>query len=261
MTDAERDALARALADLAAAAGSAVLSIGFEAAHRRIKADASLVTDADEAAEAVVLDGLARILPGVPIIAEEEVAAGRIPTLRGAFFLVDALDGTREFAAGRNEYTVNIAFVEDGLPVAGAVHQPPTATTWWGGAVAWRRQWGTSDAEIETRPYPHHGLTAIVSRSNDTPETQGFLAHLPVVERVPSGSSLKFCRVAEGAADVYARAAPIMEWDTAAGEAVLSAAGGVTRGLDGGLFLYGGVERAFARAPFAAWGRIALKAR
>lgn len=240
------DALLAALAELAVHAGREILAVaanGFEVAT---KVDASPVTVADQRAEALILAHLATILPGVPVVAEEEVSAGRAPSDLGRrFLLVDPLDGTREFVSGNGEYTVNIGLVEDGRPVLGVVHAPALGEIHVGrvGVGAAR---GVVDAEgriawtpIAVRPAEPTRLAVLASRSHAGPDTEAYLARLSNAERVAAGSSLKFCRVAEGAADLYPRMGPTMEWDTAAGVAVLEAAGGRVVELDGAPLSYG----------------------
>lgn len=207
----------------------------------RTKADASPVTEADEAGEAVILEGLARLTPEIPVVAEEKVAAGDVPTLDdGPFWLVDPLDGTKEFISRNGEFTVNIALVEGHEPVLGVVLAPALGKVWWGarGLGTWMR---TEDGEVQSiqvRQPPSTGLTAVASRSHSDAETDAFLDAAGAVERISAGSSLKFCLVAEGRADLYPRFGPTMEWDTAAGHAVLAAAGGRVTTRDGAPFLY-----------------------
>lgn len=207
----------------------------------KTKADASPVTAADEASEAVILEGLARLTPGLPVVAEEKVAAGNIPDLdAGPFWLVDPLDGTKEFISKNGEFTVNIALVSSEGPILGVVLAPARERAWWGakdlGANV--RDADGKVAPIKVRPTPAGGLTAVVSRSHSDADTEAFLDKTGVVERISAGSSLKFCLVAEGKADLYPRFGPTMEWDVAAGHAVLLAAGGRVTMLDGGPFLY-----------------------
>jgi 3'(2'), 5'-bisphosphate nucleotidase len=199
------------------------------------KADLSPVTNADHAAEAIILQRLARAARDVPIIAEEEVAAGRVPAIGGEFFLVDPLDGTKEFIQKRGDFTVNIALIRGGSPVLGVVYAPARSSLFAGdvGAhTAFRNDQSTDASEaaprrpIRVRPFPENGLTVVSSRSHSTPETDAYLASYKVSERVSVGSSLKFCLVAAAEADLYPRLGPTMEWDTAAGHAVLAAAGG-----------------------------------
>jgi 3'(2'), 5'-bisphosphate nucleotidase len=263
------DPLLAALVDLAIRAGREILAVAATDFAVEIKADASPVTAADARAEAVILAGLATLLPGVAIVAEEESAAGRRPADLGRrFLLVDPLDGTREFVNRSGEYTVNIALVEDGRPVLGVVHAPALGEVHAGrvgegaahgrleadGTVAW--------TPIAVRPAPTTGLAVLASRSHCGAETEALLARLPVTERVAAGSSLKFCRLAEGVADLYPRLGRTMEWDTAAGDAVLRAAGGHVVTLDGRPLAYGKRRRAedvdFANPWFLALGDDAL---
>ena len=212
------------------------------------KQDASPVTAADHAAEAIILARLAQIAPGIPIVAEEEVAAGRIPRVAGEFFLVDPLDGTKEFIARRGDFTVNIALIRDGMPVLGVVFAPANEKLYIGdvaAAKAFRAAQKPDPAHapareaIRVRQPPAQGLTAVASRSHSNAETDAYLARNKIKDRVSVGSSLKFCLVAAGEADVYPRLGPTMEWDTAAGHAVLSAAGGSVTTLDGAPLRYG----------------------
>ncbi|HEX5077827.1 MAG TPA: 3'(2'),5'-bisphosphate nucleotidase CysQ [Geminicoccaceae bacterium] len=207
----------------------------------RIKADASPVTAADEAAEAVILAGLAALTPAIPVVAEETVAAGRIPALDdGPFWLVDPLDGTKEFISRNGEFTVNIALIEGQEAVLGVVLAPALGKVWWGarghGAAA-RDSERAAPRRIAVRAWPAQPV-AVASRSHADPQTEAFLDEAGVAERISAGSSLKFCLVAEGRADLYPRFGRTMEWDTAAGHAVLSAAGGRVTTRDGAPFRY-----------------------
>lgn len=225
------------------------------------KADASPVTDADHAAEAVILQRLREEAPNIPIVAEEEVAAGRIPEPGSEFFLVDPLDGTKEFIQGRGDFTVNIALVRDCSPVLGVVYAPAKSSLFAGNVSAksaFRSDEDTDNADsaprraIKVRSVPPHGVTAVSSRSHATPETDAYLALLKVSDRVSVGSSLKFCLVASGDADIYPRLGPTMEWDTAAGHAVLLAAGGSVWAPGGVPLLYG--KSGFRNSFFIASG-------
>jgi 3'(2'), 5'-bisphosphate nucleotidase len=229
-------------------AGRAICDIysrGFEVQR---KADTSPVTEADHAAEAIILERLARAAPGIPVVAEEEVAAGRVPVIGERFFLVDPLDGTREFVARRGEFTVNIALIENGDPVLGVVYAPANSRLFAGDVAhgnAFRSAQRTENRElaprepIRVREVPARGLTAVASRSHRTPETDAFLLSAKVKDLVSIGSSLKFGLVASGEADLYPRLGPTMEWDTAAGHAVLAAAGGKVATLEGAPLRYG----------------------
>jgi 3'(2'),5'-bisphosphate nucleotidase len=248
-------------------AGGAIMAVYATDFAVRDKADASPVTVADEAAEKIILEDLAGIAPGIPVVAEESVAAGRVPDISSKsgvsrFFLVDPLDGTKEFISHRDEFTVNIALIEDGEPVLGVVFAPARRELFWGDVRAGRAGQMGSDPDgtmpalgsgILARPRPPRGLVAVGSRSHRTPETDAFLANYPVTEFRSIGSSLKFCLVASGQADVYPRVGTTMEWDTAAGHAVLSAAGGKVTTLEGAPFRYG--KPGFKNGNFVAWGR------
>jgi 3'(2'), 5'-bisphosphate nucleotidase len=239
------------IAEAAREAGEAILAIvrrGFEVESKR---DASPVTEADRAAELVILAALARAAPGVPVIAEEEVAAGRIPAHDEIYFLVDPLDGTKEFVRGGDDYTVNIGLIERGIPRLGVVFAPATGRLHGGcvGDGAWLDE-GAGRSAIATRPRGEI-VTAVASKSHLNQATIDYLeAAVGTCGYVSVGSSLKFCIVAEGQADIYPRAAPTSEWDTAAGHAVLLAAGGVVDGPDGDALRYG--KRAFLNRAFVA---------
>lgn len=214
-------------------------------ARIRRKADGSPVTAVDEAAEAMLLDGLRRILPGTPVVSEESSPQAPVPPKDAVFALVDPLDGTREFLAGRAEYTVNLALVASGVPVIGLIAAPALNLLWRGtvGRGAERLGFGAESAgrpeRIAARRWRAGAPRALVSRSHLDAETAAFVARIAGVEQEPCGSALKFCRLAEGDADIYARLAPTCEWDIAAGDALLSAAGGVLLGRDGRPLSYG----------------------
>jgi 3'(2'), 5'-bisphosphate nucleotidase len=245
---------ARLVDDLAVAAreaGEAILEIvrrGFEVESKQ---DASPVTEADRAAELIILAALARAAPGVPVIAEEEVAAGRIPAHDDRYFLVDPLDGTKEFIRGGDDYTVNIGLIEGGTPKLGVVFAPATGRLHGGclGEGAWVDD-GSGRVPISTRQRGDL-TTAVASKSHLNQATVDYLeAAVGNCGYVSIGSSLKFCILAEGKADIYPRAAPTSEWDTAAGHAVLLAAGGLVDGPDGRPLRYG--KRAFLNRAFVA---------
>ena len=228
----------------------------------RAKSDLSPVTAADEKAEALILEMLRAHDGSTPIVAEEMIAHGAEAVCGRSFILVDPLDGTREFIAHNGEFTINIALVRDGAPVAGAVYAPALGKLWFAGESAYvcEAPVGAPLAPpsawraIATRPAPERDLVALASRSHGDPATEAFLARLPIGERRSAGSSLKFCALAEGVADVYPRFAPTMEWDTAAGDAVLRAAGGVVLAVEGGSLRYGKTERQLRNGGFVAWG-------
>jgi 3'(2'), 5'-bisphosphate nucleotidase len=235
------DRLLPEIVALADRAGAVILEHYHGDVAVRAKADASPVTAADEAAEAVILARLAELTPEIPVIAEETVASGHVAAIDdGPFWLVDPLDGTKEFLSRNGEFTVNIALVEARAPVLGVVLAPARAEAWWGvrgrGAVA--RDGAGHARKIAVRQPPPGGLVAIASRSHRDAETQAFLEQAGVAECISAGSSLKFCLIAEGRADLYPRFGRTMEWDTAAGHAVLAAAGGRVTTRDGAPFLY-----------------------
>jgi 3'(2'), 5'-bisphosphate nucleotidase len=233
--------LLRALVELADEAGREIMRHYATGTEVMEKADKSPVTAADEAGEAIILEGLARLTPEIPVVAEEAVAAGRIPAVGdGPFWLVDPLDGTKEFIQKRGEFTVNIGLVEDRLPVVGVVVAPAIDTAWWGavGHGATRRKGGVVERIAVRATAPAGGLVAVASRSHRDAETDAWLSAHGITETISCGSSLKFCAVAEGRADVYPRFGRTMEWDTAAGHAVLRAAGGEVVTTTGEPFRY-----------------------
>ena len=242
------DRLVDALLTAAVAAGRATLAIygaGFTVTQ---KADQSPVTAADHASERIILEQLARLAPAIPVVAEEAVAAGSIPQVRDEFFLVDPLDGTKEFIHRRGDFTVNIALIRRGAPALGVVYAPVSGGLYAGNVASMHafRCLHPADAAtpgprepLRVRSVPAAGITAVVSRSHSTPETDAYLSHYTVSDRVSVGSSLKFCLVAAGEADLYPRLGPTMEWDTAAGHAVLAAAGGKVFAPGGKPLAYG----------------------
>lgn len=233
------------------------------------KADTTPVTIADHEAEEVLLAGLSAAAPGVPVIAEEEVAAGRTPAIGDCFFLVDPLDGTRAFIRRSPEFTVNIGLIEDGCPTFGIIYAPALSLLY-----------ATLDpehaVEVKIAPddtatldkrelKPLHGrdpdlkaLVAFASRSHAAESTDEFLKRLAIAEKRKASSSLKFCLIARGEADLYARLGQTSEWDTAAGHAILRAAGGSVTTLDGKPLEYGKSQMRFANPKFVAWGRAPL---
>jgi 3'(2'), 5'-bisphosphate nucleotidase len=222
------------------------------------KADGSPVTDADLAAEGAIRERLVRLAPALPIISEEQAAPLQPLPGDADYFLVDPLDGTREFIAGRDEYAVNIALMAAGAPVLGIIAAPALGLIWRGivgrGAerVAFTADGTCGPPEpIHTRPQPQGELVVLVSRSHLEPRTQAFLDGLPKARAIQCGSAVKFCRVADGSADLYPRLAPTRDWDVAAGHALIEAAGGQLRTPDGGRLVYGTPD---LRIPgFIAW--------
>jgi 3'(2'), 5'-bisphosphate nucleotidase len=264
LTD-EMGALAQ-LDDLTAVvrqAAGAILAIDPAAARAELKADRTPVCHADLLAQSVLVEGLGRLMPALPIVSEEASAAANAEQCQDSFALIDPLDGTREFLAGRPEFTVNLAIVIRGVPTIGIVAAPALHGLWRGivgrGAEFLQGPVGGSagpaaGVPIKTRPRPAAGLTAAVSRSHFDEATARFLSHVPLTGRIVAGSSLKFCRLAEGQADLYPRLAPICEWDVAAGHAILSAAGGTMVTLEGGRVPYGRSKDEFRLHGFLACG-------
>lgn len=234
-------------------AGTAIEQLKAAGLEARDKADASPVTDADEAAERILEAAVRALEPDATIVGEEAASAGHLPPPSGRFWLIDPLDGTRDFLAGRDGYTVNLALVVEGAPVFGLVLHPPTARLWEGaaGEGAWRLDRNGSRTRLRTRPLPD-APALVVSHSHLDERTKAWAEAVPGATRTNAGSSIKFCLLAEGAADAYPRFGPTMEWDTAAGDAVLRAAGGVTLGGDGRAFGYG--KPGYRNGPFLALG-------
>jgi 3'(2'), 5'-bisphosphate nucleotidase len=224
----------------------------------RFKSDGSPVTKADEVAEWVVRDGLARLFPDLPIVSEEQAERKNTALKSASYLLVDPLDGTRDFIAGRDEYTVNIGLISDRRPILGIVAAPALGLIWRGivgrGAECLEFSSGRAltPAPIRTRSRPGGELIVMVSRSHLDVPTRTYVERLPHARCIACGSSIKFCRLAEGVADHYPRLGPTRDWDVAAGHAVLAAAGGVVTEPDGAPLAYGTPE---LRIPaFIAWG-------
>ena len=229
--------LAEALLPLAHEAGAAIMAVYATAFTARSKDDRSPVTDADDAAEAIILAGLRKLTPRIPVVAEELAARGEAPQINeGPFWLVDPLDGTREFIERNGEFTVNIALVENGRPVLGIVLAPALEVAWLGNGAAGARRFDKLHPEgtpIRARPVPKVAPLVLVSRNHREASVDTWLKQQMAPETKTVGSSLKFCHIAEGAADFYPRFAALSEWDTAAGQAVLEAAGGKVLVWDG----------------------------
>jgi 3'(2'), 5'-bisphosphate nucleotidase len=265
-TDFDLALAAAILTDAAARAGAAIMHFYREGAKVRLKDDASPVTEADKASEAIVIDALQRLAPDIPVVSEE-IAGDRSADLGPRFFLVDPLDGTKEFIQKRSDFTVNIALVEDGCPRFGLVYAPARsllATTPSPGkaieVTVEPSEQGADLASLDCRTLRVRapsldGLVAVVSRSHLDPVTEAFLAKLKIAGRSDAGSALKFLEVARGLADVYPRFGPTMEWDTAAGQAVLEAAGGYVVGADGEPLRYGKTAEGLRNPSFIAWGK------
>lgn len=250
---------------LALSAGCKIMGVFHAGCAIASKADASPVTEADRASETIILEGLRRAFPQIPCVAEEEAAEGILPENLGtAFFLVDPLDGTREFVNRNPDFTVNIALVRNGLPEIGVVYAP-CSRRFFSGRPGRAELLELSEADeiirrraIKVRPGADP-LTIVASRSHRTPETETFIRQFAAAEIVSVGSSLKFCLLAAGEADIYPRFGRTMEWDTAAGDAVLRAAGGTTSTLDGRPLAYGKTNQQdadFANPYFIARGQL-----
>jgi 3'(2'), 5'-bisphosphate nucleotidase len=242
-------ALIEELTAIAARAAAAIRQCG--ATSPRHKADGSPVTAADQAAEAVILRELEHLAPGIPAVSEERSAQDQArgqahAPQRGPYFLVDPLDGTREFMAGRDEYTVNIALIDRGAPLLGVIAAPAADLGWRGivGRGAERMTLSDQSGRIAIRSRPRPPKPVImISRSHLDAGTKAYLDGLAQGSAVSCGSSIKFCRIAEGDADLYPRLAPTHDWDVAAGHAILVAAGGEIRTADGSQLLYGTAKR------------------
>ena len=252
------------LTSLVSRAAGAIVTIQAGALDPRTKSDRSPVTAADEAAEAIILEGLGHLFPGTPVVSEEAAGDARPAVTGGSYVLVDPLDGTRELLAGRDEFTINVGLVRSGEPVLGIVAAPARGLIWrtGGPGIAERLRLApgaearaaTAHSPIRTRPFPAKGPVALVSRSHPDPQTDTLLARLPDVQRVACGSSLKFCLLAEGQADLYPRLGPTRQWDIAAGHAVLQAAGGLVTTPAGEALTYR-PQQAYEVVPgFIAWG-------
>ena len=251
--------LAESLTAVIVKAAAAIRAVDYRNVAQRVKADRSRVTAADEASEAVILEELARIAPEIPAVSEE--SAGASYGVR-THFLVDPLDGTAEFLAGRDEYTVNIALVRDGTPVIGLIAAPALAVVWRGvvGRGAERLTFSPdyaalrAAAPVHARPWPTgQRVSAAVSRSHFEAASAAFLTRFSPVDTIACGSAVKFARIAEGAADVYPRLAPTCEWDVAAGHALIAAAGGTLTTPQGAPLTYGHTQD-FRIPGFVAWG-------
>jgi len=253
-------ALLEPLTALANEAGEAILKVRRGMVAVKEKADGSPVTQADLAADRIIADGLSRLAPALQTLSEERACAIK-PPFPATFFLIDPLDGTKEFIAGRDEFTVNIALIVNGTPVLGIVGAPALGLTWRGllGHGAERItdiSAGRTVDRVRTRPMPGPGKPwiAAVSRSHGDPRTDAFIANRPGATRQTLGSALKFCRVADGGVDIYPRLSPTCEWDVAAGHAVIVAAGGQVTDAQGRALRYGTGREGFILPNFIAWG-------
>jgi 3'(2'),5'-bisphosphate nucleotidase len=262
-SDSTQASLALAFAQAAVSAGALIMDVYRRDFRMRLKSDASPVCEADERSEDLILQELAKTCPDIPVIAEESVSQGRVPALKRDFLLVDPLDGTREFASRNGEFTVNIALIRDGVPVLGALYAPAFGRLWLSaGNAAYACDVAAGERvpplggmrKIRVRDLEGRAPVAAVSRSHLNEETRALMSRLGASEMRQAGSAMKFCLIAEGRADVYPRIGPTMEWDIAAGDAVLRAAGGVVTLLDGTPLQYGHAEKGFASPDFVAFG-------
>jgi 3'(2'), 5'-bisphosphate nucleotidase len=254
-------ALMEPLTDLVIRAGAAILAVNRLAMQVDGKQDGSPVTEADLAADRIIAEGPARVVPAIPAGSEERTHLAKSPT-RGSFFLIDPLDGTKEYISGRDEFTVNLALVTHGTPLLGIIGAPALGLIWRGlvGQGAQRLTISGSAAEaakaIHTRPLPQpgNGWVAAVSRSHGDPRTEAFIEKRPGATRMALGSAVKFGRVAEGCVDIYPRLAPTSEWDIAAGHAIVTAAGGKITDGQGAELRFGAGAKDFIVPEFIAWG-------
>ena len=256
------------LTDLVIRAGAAILAVDRRGMKVEGKTDGSPVTQADLAADHIICEGLERLIPAIPAVSEERAHLATSP-YHGSFFLIDPLDGTKEYVAGRNEFTVNLALVSDGTPLLGIIGVPALGLIWRGlvGQGAQRLTTSGSAAEaaraIKTRRLPPDGCPwiAAVSRSHGDARTEAFIDARPGATRLELGSAVKFGRIAEGVADIYPRLAPTSEWDVAAGHAIVTAAGGKVTDMQGGELRFGEGGDGFIVPGFIAWGDPAAAAR
>jgi 3'(2'), 5'-bisphosphate nucleotidase len=254
------DEIAEDLARIALKAGRILRALERAVADHRTKSDGSPTTDADLAAERLIIEAINEAWAGIPVVAEETANAERPDEF---FFLVDPLDGTRDYIGGTGEYSVNIALIRGNRPVASVVSAPALGRIWIAGDVA---RMGTIRGDdsaiawepIRVRPAPREDLVALVSRRHGDTATEACLSSLSIGTRRMASSAVKFCLIAAGEADVYVRCGPTMEWDTAAGDHILSRAGGCVIGTGGEALTYGHESRGYRNGPFAALGDASL---
>lgn len=243
------------ICDLSVEAGRAIMAIYESGEHEtHIKDDNSPVTDADLASHHIIVDALREMTPDIPIVSEESKNLPEVAK-NETFWLVDPLDGTKSFIRRTDEFTVNIALIENRVPTFGVIYIPAQSRLFYGSELfgAYKQEPDDAPRKIEVRMPPEEGVSVVVSQSHNDTKTDGFLKDHEVAERVSASSSLKFCLVAEAKADIYPRFGRTMEWDTAAGHAILRAAGGEVETTDGQPFLYG--KKDFANPGFIAWGK------
>lgn len=261
--------MAHALSLVAHQAGQVIMTYYGANPQIQLKGDASPVTAADQKGEEIILEGLKAIAPDIPVIAEEAVSAGHIPQIGNRFFLVDPLDGTKEFINNRTEFTVNIALIENGQPSFGVVYAPAMAQLFVTAQIDKALEIHLDPAagilskidfsqarELHCRRPAPEGYVVVASRSHMDRETEDFLKSYAVLAQKSAGSSVKFCLLAQAEADLYPRFGRTMEWDIAAGHAVLQAAGGAVTKSDGTPFPYGKTDEGYANPPFIAWGQL-----
>lgn len=250
------------LTELVVGAAAAILAVNQRSVSSRDKTDGSPVTEADLAADKVIVDGLISLYPRIPVVSEERADAGTGPYPQG-FFIVDPLDGTKEFIGGHNDYTVNVALICAGRPLLGIICAPALGLIWRGvvGQGAERLNLWFDKTErlasrtpIQTRPLGEGPWVAAVSRSHGDPRTDAFIDRRKGATRLKIGSALKFCRVAEGTADIYPRLSTISEWDIAAGHAIVEAAGGAVLTAAGRPLSFGQRRGNFSVSDFVVWG-------
>lgn len=248
--------IGEALAEICEAAAALILPLWRSGLAVIQKADESPVTEADQRGEKLILEKLAQRFPDIPVVSEEDASEFGTPQEIGPrFFLVDPLDGTKAFVRGDPHFTVNIGLVQDGRPVAGAVNCPPTGETWFttaGGVM--KRVNGGPNLAVHVRPWPKGEAVALVSHTMKDETAARLAEQYGFDKREPMDSSIKLCRIAEGAADIYPRHGPTMEWDVAAGHAVLQAAGGSLLTPEGQPFVYGKASEGFRNGWFVARG-------
>ncbi len=248
------------LTQIVARAAALIAALSPATVSRRAKDDQSPVTAADEASEAAILNGLARLMPEVPVISEESAVPQAPHLIEGSFFIVDPLDGTKEFLSGSDEFAVLLGIVTDGVPIAGIVAGPTRGQVWRGvvghGAERLRLKPAGADQPrpIKARRWPGASAVAMVSRSHYDPKTDAFLKPFGAITHESCGSALKFALIAEGSADVYPRLGTTCEWDVAAGHALVTAAGGTVLTPEGAALAYGHADRNFRLPAFVAWG-------
>ena len=254
--DLDGDATGLALVEICEAAARLILPLWRSGLTVMSKADESPVTEADQRGEALILAALAERFPDIPVISEEDASEFGTPDSIGPrFFLVDPLDGTKAFVRGDPNFTVNIGLVDNGRAVAGAVVAPPTGEAWFTSSRgALKRRDGGAAAPVRARPWPTGEALALVSHTMKDDTAQALAAQYGFDRREPMDSSIKLCRIAEGAADIYPRHGPTMEWDVAAGQAVLEAAGGRMTTPEGEAFVYGKADKGFRNGWFVARG-------